>query len=632
LDKLGALADERGQALEEVLLSEEIFTRRQLLQVLENQTFCPSIDLEEATPAWDALRWLPEESALRWRVLPLSVTDEELHVAIEWPDDRRTIQQLQAATQRRIVPHVGLGHEIQRAITEHYRALQDAAELIESEEVVVTPTVDRVAGRKELELSKGFEKARRWESETNVPALIDAILEEAAAVGATDVHLQPQENGLWCRFRVDGVLQNVACLPLAMAAAVTSRVKIMGDMDIAEHRLPQDGRCHIDAAGKSLDLRISVMPSQWGEKVVTRILQRDLRLLHLEELNMPPGVREPFQEVLDSPQGFYLVTGPTGSGKTTTLYATLTEFERGALNISTLEDPIEYSLAGISQMQVKDDIGFGFSEGLRALLRQDPDVILVGEIRDVKTVDVACRAALTGHKVLSTIHTNDACQAITRLLEMGTEPYLISATLRGVLAQRLVRKICPDCVEEYEMSDLERVLLGYPDESVIKRGRGCRKCNDTGYRGRQGIFEYFHVDDAIHNLIQNDASPHAIRYAARKAGMVSMADFARRAVLDGVTTVAEIQRVILSDEAREQLCTNCQRVVDLEFTVCPYCHEHLKKECPSCSRSVESNWEACAHCGEPLEQEWEKVFCKSCLAPVRPEWEQCKYCGTELGS
>jgi len=634
VEELAGLARERDQGLERVLIDEGVFSRPQLLQLLENHTFCPSIDLEEAIPDLEALQVLPRDVASRCRALPLTVDGDELRVAMEWPDDSTVVQKLQAASRHRIVARVAPAFEILDAIEEHYPRLQLAPG---SKPEPATPTAagtpDRdVMQRRELRVSTGFEGARRW-SETKEPAeLVTAVLEEAARSGATDVHLQPQEDGMWCRLRLDGVLQNVVRLPRSVVPAMVSRLKIMADMDIAEHRLPQDGRCHLAAAGKELDLRVSVMPSQWGEKVVARVLQRDQRLLDFDELHLPPAVREGFSEVLHNPQGFYLVTGPTGSGKTTTLYATLGSLEGGALNISTLEDPIEYSLPGISQMQVNEEIGFGFSEGLRALLRQDPDVILVGEIRDVRTVDVACRAALTGHKVLSTIHTNDACQAITRLLEMGAEPYLISATLRGVLGQRLVREICEECVEEYPMNETERVLLGYPDPRPLRRGRGCSRCSGTGYRGRRGIFEYFRVDDQIHGLIQSGASPHAIRYAAKKAGMLSMADFARHAVLEGVTTVAEIQRVVLSDEPREQLCTNCQHVVDLDFTVCPFCHERLKQECPSCSRAVESSWEACAHCGQPLEQEWHRVFCKSCLAPVRPEWAECQYCGTELGS
>ncbi len=644
VEEMSQRAIDEGKELDEILLRHGVFTREQLVQILENQTFCPSVEVGEIEPCIEALQRIPHRAAQRHLALPFAVDGSSLKVAVLWPDDRELLEQIRSVAHGQISPFLALSFELEAAIEDHYRALAEAMGRLTPEapstgealppgpapsDPSPTPRRDRTAS---LDLSPELRRRFAPQDLDDAPRVVDRLLSEAVRLNATDLHLQPEEDGLWCRLRIDGVLQNAARFPLESAAAITSRVKIIGDMDIAEHRRPQDGRCHLEVAGRSLDLRISVMPSQWGERVVARLLQQDLQLLDLETLRLPQAVRAAYQTVIDSPQGFYLVTGPTGSGKTTTLYATLSSLDRDRLNISTLEDPIEYSLAGVSQMQVHEDIGFGFSSGLRALLRQDPDVLLVGEIRDVETLDVACRAALTGHKVLSTLHTNDACQAITRLLEMGAEPYLISATLRGVLAQRLVRTLCPDCREEYEMTEIERVVLGYPRQSTLQRGRGCSSCSGTGYRGREGIYEYFHVDESIHALIQSGASPHAIRYAARKSGMLTLADFARRAVLEGRTTVAEIQRVVLSEETKEQLCHNCKRVVDLDYKVCPHCHALLKEECPSCHRPVESSWEACAHCGEPLEQQWQKKYCRSCLAPVQPEWDRCHYCHTELSS
>jgi type IV pilus assembly protein PilB len=644
VEALSQEAIDSDRELDEVLLEREVFRRDQLVEILENQTFCPSVDLHTIHPSLEALERLPQRLARQHLALPFALDGERLKVALQWPDDRAALRQLRTATHCELVPFVALSHELREAIDRHYANRQQALDALrEIDEAAAadsksqatpmssTPARKQSAPRADtLELSPSAPKKLHGADSTNAIELLQQLLDVAVQRDATDLHLQPQKDGLWCRLRVDGVLQNVASFPLESAAALTSRLKIIGGMDIAEHRRPQDGRCHLDAAGRALDLRISVMPSQWGEKVVARLLRRDLELLDLEQLRLPPAVRADYQSVLDTPQGFYLVTGPTGSGKTTTLYSTLSALDSNQLNISTLEDPIEYSLPGISQMQIQEEIGFDFSSGLRALLRQDPDVLLVGEIRDVETLEVACRAALTGHKVLSTLHTNDACQAITRLLEMGAEPFLISATLRGVLGQRLVRTICEDCREEYEMEEVERVLLGYPQQTTLQRGRGCARCGHTGYHGRQGIYEYFKVDESIHALIQNGASPHTIRYAARKSGMLTMAEFGRHAVLEGKTTLAEIQRVILADEAKEQLCHSCQRVVDLDFSVCPHCHAKLKDECPACHRPVESGWEACAHCGEPLEQEWQKKYCRSCLAPVHPEWDRCHYCHTEL--
>jgi type II secretory ATPase GspE/PulE/Tfp pilus assembly ATPase PilB-like protein/RNA polymerase subunit RPABC4/transcription elongation factor Spt4 len=334
--------------------------------------------------------------------------------------------------------------------------------------------------------------------------------------------------------------------------------------------------------------------------------------------------------MLTSPLGFYLVTGPTGSGKTTTLYATLSALDRESLNIITLEDPVEYTLPGIIQVPINEEAGVSFASGLRSILRQDPDVVLVGEIRDLETVEIACRAALTGHKVLSTIHTNDACQAVTRLLDMGTAPSLITATLRGVMAQRLVRKICEGCKEPYEPNETERAVLGYPKEAEIYRGAGCEKCAGTGYSGRMAVFEYFKLEESLHRLILDRASPYAIRNAAQKNGMILMSEFAKKAVIEGKTTVSEIQRVIFSAEGKEQLCENCQRVVAIDFSVCPFCQHVLKESCQGCGAPLDPSWEACPKCGREVDREWKKIYCRRCLAPVEADWTSCRYCGESL--
>ena len=328
--------------------------------------------------------------------------------------------------------------------------------------------------------------------------------------------------------------------------------------------------------------------------------------------------------------GISVLVGPTGSGKSTTLYATLNAIDREVVNVVTLEDPIEYQLPQITQVQINEDAGMTFASGLRSILRQDPDVILVGEVRDRETVEIACRAALTGHKVFSTIHANDTCQVVTRLIDMGTAPYLITATLKGVLSQRLVRTLCERCKVTYQATETELAILGYPKIEKLHRGKGCVHCSETGYRGRMALYEYLRIEDNLHRLIIDRASPYTIRHAAQRNGMVLMADFAKRAVLEGITTVAEIQRAVLADEAKEQLCHNCQRVVNLDFAVCPFCQHILKEKCHSCGSPVEAGWEACPNCGDEIEREWKKVHCRHCLAPVDPHLGSCPYCGGGL--
>lgn len=461
----------------------------------------------------------------------------------------------------------------------------------------------------------------------DAPTVVDEILKAAIRHGVTDVHVEPRKSGLVIRFRLDGILHVAATHPESAKAAVISRLKILAGMNIAEHRVPQDGRASIDVGKVSTDLRVSTLPSQFGEKVVIRLLRKDASLLDLARLKMPDAVRHRYQDALETPMGFFLVTGPTGCGKTTTLYATLNAVDSRSTNVITLEDPIEYSLEQVTQVPINEEQGLTFASGLRSILRQDPDVVLVGEVRDVETVEIAFRAALTGHKVFSTLHTNDACQAVTRLLDMGSSPYLIAATLRGVLAQRLIRVICDACREPYEANQSELALLGYPTIDRLHRGAGCERCNHTGYRGRVALFEYLRVDETIHRLILERASHLAVRHAAERAGMATMGEYGKKAVLDGRTTVAELQRVLLGNETQEQLCEGCQRVVGMDYVVCPFCQHRLTEVCTKCKASLDAHWEACPSCGQTIERVQDTVYCPTCVAPVDPHADSCPYCG-----
>lgn len=626
----GVLAKRMDQAvrekstLEAVLLRAGTFTRAQLLQILENHFFCPSVDVSRAAFRPDALRRVPRRLAERHEALPLDHDGERLVVAFADPGNDKAVEALATAVRVPVLPRVALRADLRDA-------LRDAYDRFEEEAAAGAPAAtDATAPRPPQRIETAPARVALDLSAADAPTLIQRIFEAAARCGATDIHLHPEKDGLDVRFRLDGILHPVGRVPRAMLPASIARVKVLSRLDIAEHRIPQDGRQTIEVDGAALDLRVSTLPSQFGENVVIRLLRKDANLLELDKLHMPPAIREAHADMVDSPLGFFLVTGPTGSGKTTTLYATLNALDRVGTNIITLEDPIEYSLPGVTQVQIQEDAGLTFAAGLRSVLRQDPDVVLVGEIRDLETVEIACRAALTGHKVLSTIHTNDACQAITRLLDMGTPPHLITATLRGVLAQRLVRVICGACKEEYEPNETELAILGYPKDAHVHHGVGCPECAGTGYRGRHAIFEYFKVEDNVHRLILERASPYAVRHAAERNGMILMADFAKRAVLEGVTTVAEIQRVVLSSENREQLCGGCARVVGLDFAVCPFCQHVLKESCAGCGTAIDPAWDACPTCGREVHRDWQKVFCRGCLAPVDPKWTQCRYCGEAL--
>ena len=378
--------------------------------------------------------------------------------------------------------------------------------------------------------------------------LINGVIAEAVRLGASDIHIEPFETALLVRLRVDGVLREAASLPSRIAPLLVSRVKVMARLDIAERRLPQDGRIAIALGGKTLDVRVSTLPSRAGERVVMRLLDKDQADLRLDELGMGPETLRAFRAALAEPNGVILVTGPTGSGKTTTLYAGLSVLNDRTRNILTIEDPVEYAVEGVGQTQVNTKVGMTFAAGLRAILRQDPDVVMVGEIRDVETAQIAVQASLTGHLVLSTVHTNDAAGAVTRLRDMGVEPFLLASTLRLILAQRLVRRLCPDCArdEPVDMATARRFGLKLRPGTPLKRPVGCGTCKQTGYVGRIGVYEAIRVDDTVRRLIVQEADEEAISQAALKpAG--GLAASALAAVEAGLTTIEEAIRVTRQD-------------------------------------------------------------------------------------
>lgn len=384
------------------------------------------------------------------------------------------------------------------------------------------------------------------ESQDDAPIirLINALLTQAIKENASDIHIEPFENRLTVRFRVDGVLREILQPPRALAPIIVSRVKVMARLDIAEKRLPQDGRISLRVAGRAVDVRVSTIPAGHGERVVLRLLDKQAGRLDLEQLGMSSGDQAKIDRLIRKPHGIILVTGPTGSGKTTTLYAALTRINDRTRNIMTVEDPIEYYIDGIGQTQVNTKIQMSFARGLRAILRQDPDVVMVGEIRDLETGEIAVQASLTGHLVLSTLHTNTAVGSITRLRDMGVEPFLLASSLIGLLAQRLVRLLCPDCKQPYEADASECRMLGVDEKSKTKihRAVGCDKCRNTGYRGRTGIHELVEVDESLHRMIHDNASEAEMELYARKSSP-SIRQDGQRKVLAGITTLEEILRV-----------------------------------------------------------------------------------------
>lgn len=410
-------------------------------------------------------------------------------------------------------------------------------------------STDDIGGEGEEDLSalaEGLPKtADLLDSEDDAPVirLINALIAEAVKTKASDIHIEPYEKEVSVRLRIDGVLREVLNLPAKMTPVLTSRVKVMARLDIAEKRVPQDGRISLAMGGKTVDVRISTLPSRFGERVVMRLLDKENANLDLDTLGMDGAMLARFKELLKQPNGIILVTGPTGSGKTTTLYGALTLLNAPSVNILTVEDPVEYVLDGVGQTQVNSKVGMTFATGLRAILRQDPDIVMVGEIRDAETAQIAVQASLTGHLVLSTVHTNSAIGAITRLRDMGVEPFLLSSTLAGVLAQRLVRRLCPSCKEKVPADAATLSLLGRDQQADIYRATGCARCNHTGYEGRIGIFELVAIDDRLKSLIHDNAGEQALAAEAHKS-FPTLSKGGFHHVLAGETSVEEVLRVV----------------------------------------------------------------------------------------
>ena len=504
------------------------------------------MSLEDVKPSEDAIRLVPGNFALTHQVLPLAVEDSTLVVAIGAPESLAAADDLGVLLQmptRAVLAAPGL---IKEKIEELFLERILAGLPGQADEAGSVTEVDETTDLADLQKMAG---------ETAVVQMVNLIFAQAVRDGASDIHVEPYEREMKVRFRVDGMLRDIMSPRKLMHAAVISRLKILGEMNIAERRLPQDGRIKSVIAGRSVDVRVSIVPTVFGERAVMRILDKGTAMLGLEELGMQPDTLEQFRQMIRIPHGVILATGPTGSGKSTSLYAALQEIWSPTTNILTIEDPVEYQVRGIGQIPVRPHIGLTFANGLRSIVRQDPDVIMVGEIRDFETAEIAIQAALTGHLVFSTLHTNDAPGAVTRLLDMGVEPYLVASSLIGAVAQRLVRRVCTFCVDEDRPSaeTLAAVGIGPGDwagEPPFRRGLGCEKCLHTGYKGRVGLYELFAVDETIRRMtVARSASSEMKDQAVASRGMRTLLGDGRLAVLAGKTTPEEVLRVC----ARETL-------------------------------------------------------------------------------
>ncbi len=540
-DEALAASRESGHRLGEVLVERGFLTSEDVSRALAERGGLPYFRLRKGLVDPRIVKILPREKAELHEVLPLFRVHDKLTLAISDPNKIFILDVIYKLTGCEIQPVVALRADILRMIDEVY---------VDGEvpmEEFISDLDDSDLELVSVDTSAGFEDIAQMAGDSPTISLVNHVILKAMKERASDIHIEPERSFLRVRFRIDGMLYEVMRHRIELHAPVISRLKLMANVDIAERRLPQDGRIQVLAQGRTVDLRFSSLPGVIGEKVVLRVLDRERGVLGPEELGFRAGTLGAFRSLLRRPHGLVLVTGPTGSGKTTTLYAGLRELNSLEKNIVTIEDPVEYQFEIINQNQVKDEIGLTFARLLRHTLRQDPDVLMVGEIRDSETAQIAVQAALTGHLVLSTMHTNDAAGSITRLLEIGIEPYLLAPSLIGVIAQRLVRTICPDCATSYHATETERNALEASDRPTLKltRGRGCASCFDSGYRGRLGIYELLTVDRELRELLLGNPTLDEVRQHQERHEHPTLRHEAIRRVLEGKTTLEEISRAVI---------------------------------------------------------------------------------------
>lgn len=540
-----------GERLEQTIVRLGYTKEELVLQCLADYFNLPFVDLDTYLIDEKVLKLIPEEVARRHLLIPLFKIGDTLTVAMSNPLNLLALDEVRNKVKTDVEIAISTEKKIKKAIDQHYGVTPSMVETTIQQFLkgnAGSPGPESPDYRKSYELDMKEVPAGPME-EAPVARMLDLVMIQAIRDRASDIHFEPDEKSLRVRFRIDGFLYETFTLPKQVHPSINSRIKILAEMDIAETRLPQDGNFNIKLENRSFEIRVSTFPTIYGENAVLRILDQTSPLLRLEELGFSSEMFNQFKQLILRPHGIIFVTGPTGSGKTTTLYAILNMINSKDKNIITIEDPVEYRLPLIRQTQVNPKAGITFATGLRSILRQDPDVIMIGEVRDLETSEIAHQAALTGHLVLSTLHTNDAPEAITRLLDIGVEPYLISSSVIGVLGQRLVRKICPDCKTSYllnpkDLNDLDEEAKKLKGPLTLYRGKGCKNCKQSGYRGRTGIFELLIVNERIKQLISERASTQTIREVAKKTfGMVTLRVDGLRKVLEGITSLEEVNRV-----------------------------------------------------------------------------------------
>lgn len=544
LDLALSLQKGTNRRLGEVLIAEGVITEAQLIEALQMQLGIEFIDLSQYDIDPEMSCVLSKNVARTYNVVPIKVTPEEIYLAMSDPLNFLAIEAVRTASRKRVVPMVATTEAVQRAVMTLY-GNEGAARAIEEmkREVKVASDISSFS-------TSTLDGDADAQSAPTV-RLVNSIIERAATERASDIHLEPRETDMHVRMRIDGIMRTILTVPKELQQSVIARLKIMGTMNTSERRVPQDGRANVRIKKQDIDLRISTLPTIHGETVVVRLLDKDEKLLEAEGIGLRGDDLAKYRSLIGSANGMVLIVGPTGSGKSSTMYTMIRELNTDAVNLVTLEDPVEYNIDGVNQVQINEKVGMTFAEGLRAVLRQDPDIIAVGEIRDGETAEIAMRSAITGHLVLSTVHTYDAAATIDRLVDIGVEPYLIASGVRGIVSQRLVRCVCPHCREAYAPDEEELALFGLAPDSHVEfyRGAGCPMCFNTGYRGRTGVFEILILDRDLRSRITGGATREVLQEAIDSTGRYqSMASGLKRLVLEGTTTAEEARKTMTAME------------------------------------------------------------------------------------
>lgn len=541
LQKALSIQKQTRERLGDVLIENGMITEQHLIEALQMQLGVDFVDLTAVSIPLELAKFVPRSIAKKYCVVPVKLVKDELYVAMSDPLNFVAQEEIKAASHKQVVPMIATRRATESAINTLY-GNEGAARAIEE--------MKREAGDSQTDIipAQLAQTADNAANEAPTIRFVNSVIERAIAERASDIHLEPQEGEMVVRMRIDGALRRVFTVPSNLQATVISRLKIMGGMNISERKIPQDGRAMYSAKGKDIDLRINSMPTVHGEKMVLRLLDKSAGSVSRQSIGLEGEDLEKYEALLKNTSGVILIVGPTGSGKSTTMCAMLRQLCSEETNIMTLEDPVEYDIPGVNQCQINEKTGMTFAAGLRAILRQDPDIISVGEIRDGETAQIAVRAAITGHLVLSTLHTNDAVSVIDRLEDIGVEPYLISSALRGVISQRLVRKICPHCKKAYKPHAEELEMLGMPEDSdaVFYRGEGCQECFHTGTRGRRAVFEILTLNSHLRRMVSNKADSETVKETALREGFVTMKENCRRLVLRGEISAAEAAKAINS--------------------------------------------------------------------------------------